>query len=98
MPPPQTTGFRPSGSALVARSISKTFDRHRALADVDFTLLPGEIHGLLGENGAGKSTLMNVLSGMIRPDTGEVSVAGRPLRPGSPASSAAAGVGMVHQH
>lgn len=80
------------------RGITKAFGPVRALDGVDFTLRAGEIHGLLGENGAGKSTLMNVLAGLVRPDAGSVTVAGRPLRPGSPADTAALGIGMVHQH
>ena len=53
--------------------------------------------GLVGENGAGKTTAMNVLAGLYLPDRGAVSIAGTPLRLGSPKASVAAGIGMVHQ-
>ena len=59
---------------LKMRGISKTFPGVRALQNVDFTLRSGEIHALMGENGAGKSTLMNVISGNLSPDTGDVNI------------------------
>jgi general nucleoside transport system ATP-binding protein len=94
-----STGRLPQDETLlVACGITKSYEGQRALDEVDFTLRPGEIHGLLGENGAGKSTLMGVLSGVVRPDRGSITVAGGPLRLGSPADSAALGIGMVHQH
>src|SRR3970040_1553829 len=62
------------------------------------TVMPGEIHALLGENGAGKSTLMNVLYGLYQPDEGEIIVKGKPITVHSPNDAIAAGVGMVHQH
>ena len=57
----------------------------------------GTVHAVLGENGAGKSTLVNVLSGVYRPDEGEVRLGGRPYRFRTPADALAAGIGMVHQ-
>jgi ABC-type uncharacterized transport system ATPase subunit len=60
----------------------------------------GEVHALLGENGAGKSTLVGVVAGLVRPDAGELELAGRriDLASWSPRAARAAGVGMVHQH
>ena len=54
------------------RRITKHFQGVRALADVDFRLLPGEVHALMGQNGAGKSTLVKVLTGVHRADGGQL--------------------------
>ncbi|MCO6451496.1 MAG: ABC transporter ATP-binding protein [Caldilineales bacterium] len=78
--------------------IEKTFGPVRALAGVDLTILPREIHGLVGGNGAGKTTLMNVLYGLYRPDSGTVSLRGAPTEIRSPKDAIAHGIGMVHQH
>jgi ribose transport system ATP-binding protein len=68
------------------RGLTKTFGGQRALDGVDLTIMPREIHGLLGENGSGKSTLIKVLSGFHRPESGTLEVAGSnvplPLMPG----------------
>ena len=61
---------------LTMRGVVKRFGGVQALRGVDFDLNRGEIHALLGENGAGKSTLMNVLSGVIEPDGGEMLIEG----------------------
>jgi general nucleoside transport system ATP-binding protein len=58
----------------------------------------GEVHCLLGENGAGKSTLMNILSGMVRPDSGKVRLDGRQVEIHSPKHAIGLGIGMVYQH
>jgi len=79
-------------------SIRKRFGETRALDGVSFTLEAGEIHALLGENGAGKTTLMNILYGLIRPDSGSLRIEGRPVAFSSPAEAIRAGIGMVHQH
>ena len=65
--------------AVSARGVSKHFGATRALDSVDFDVMPGEIHALVGENGAGKSTLVRILGGVHRPDAGEVAVDGEPL-------------------
>ncbi len=85
-------------SLLAARNITKHFGAFTALHGVDFDVQPGEIHALLGENGAGKSTLMNILSGLVRPTSGEILLAGQPVQFRSPLDASAAGIGMVHQH
>ncbi len=84
--------------ALRVSGVVKDFGRTRALDGVDFELLPGEIHALLGENGAGKSTLINVLRGHIRPTSGETIVRGETVRISSPSKASDLGIGMVHQH
>jgi simple sugar transport system ATP-binding protein len=88
----------PKGAAVAMRGITKRFPGVVANADVTFGVAPGEVHALLGENGAGKTTLMNILTGLYRPDEGEIEVAGRPVELHSPRDAINAGIGMVHQH
>jgi simple sugar transport system ATP-binding protein len=78
--------------------IVKRFGSVHALRGADLTLMPGEVHALLGENGAGKSTLMQVLFGLQPADDGVIEVAGRPVSIPTPRAAWALGVGMVHQH
>jgi ribose transport system ATP-binding protein len=87
----------PTPSLLELRGVTKRFGGALALDGVDFDLLPGEIHGLVGENGAGKSTLMKILSGVHAPDEGEVTLRGTAVRFGSPAEAKARGIGMIFQ-
>jgi ABC-type uncharacterized transport system ATPase subunit len=84
--------------ALALRGISKRFGSVQALRGADFTLMPGELHALLGENGAGKTTLMHVAYGLIRPDAGEIAVDGLVRTIASPRAARRLGIGMVHQH
>jgi ABC-type uncharacterized transport system ATPase subunit len=85
--------------ALISmRGIVKHFPGVLANDGVDLEVLPGEIHALLGENGAGKSTLMNILSGLYRPDAGEIWVNGEYKSLRSTRDAIEAGIGMVHQH
>lgn len=80
------------------RGIVKHFPGVIANNGIDFELLPGEIHALLGENGAGKTTLMNVLYGLYSPEAGEIYLNGQPVSFASPREAIARGLGMVHQH
>jgi ABC-type uncharacterized transport system ATPase subunit len=66
--------------------------------DVDFEAAAGEVHALLGENGAGKTTLSNILTGLYRPDEGEIRLFGELVDFRSPRDAIDAGVAMVHQH
>ncbi len=86
------------GTTLRATGITKVFPGVVANADVSFAAAEGEVHALLGENGAGKSTLCGILTGIFRPDAGELSVRGRPVRLRSPKDAHALGIGMVHQN
>jgi ribose transport system ATP-binding protein len=83
--------------AFEMRGISKSFPGVRALADVSLAARPGEVHALVGENGAGKSTLMRVLSGVHRPDAGEMRMGGRPFAPRHPVEARAAGIAVIWQ-
>ena len=80
------------------RGVTKRFPGVVANDDVSFEVARGEVHALLGENGAGKTTLMNVLTGLYRPDEGDIEVGGRPVELHSPRDAIEAGIGMVHQH
>jgi len=82
---------------LTMTGISKEFPGVKALIDVDFRLFAGEVHGLMGENGAGKSTLIKVLTGVYDIDAGDVTLAGEPVRFGSPLQAQHAGVSTVYQ-
>ena len=83
---------------LEMKKITKTFGSVVANKDVDLKLYAGEIHALLGENGAGKSTLMNVLTGIYKPDGGEIYYRGKKVTIRSPKHAVNMGIGMVHQH
>jgi general nucleoside transport system ATP-binding protein len=85
-------------AAVSMRGITKRFPGVVANADVDFEAAVGEVHALLGENGAGKSTLSNILTGLYRPDEGELRLFGSVVHFHSPRDALDAGVGMVHQH
>jgi general nucleoside transport system ATP-binding protein len=78
--------------------IVKTFPGVRANDGVSFSVLKGEIHGLLGENGAGKSTLMSILYGLYQPDEGHILRNGTPLQVPSPRAALKAGIAIVQQH
>ena len=77
--------------------VSKHFAGIRALDGVDFACRRGTIHAVLGENGAGKSTLIKIISGVLRPDTGEMRLAGRPVAFANPSEAARAGIVCIFQ-
>jgi simple sugar transport system ATP-binding protein len=79
------------------RHISKAFGAVTALADVDLTLFPGEILGLVGDNSAGKSTLMKILTGAYQRDSGDVLVAGQETHFRNPHDSREVGIEMIYQ-
>jgi ribose transport system ATP-binding protein len=82
---------------LDLQAITKAFGGVEALRGVDFALLPGEIHGLVGENGAGKSTLMKIIAGVHPEFSGRLLLDGRETRFRSARDARAAGIAMVHQ-
>jgi len=69
----------------------------RAVDGVDLDIARSEIHGLIGPNGSGKTTTLNVISGYYRPETGAVTLDGRPLDPGRPESRAGRGIARTFQ-
>lgn len=83
---------------LELREITKQFPGVLANDRISIAADRGKVLGLLGENGAGKTTLMNILSGLYRPDSGEILVDGQPHVFHDPAEAISAGIGMVHQH
>lgn len=82
---------------LDCRNISVRYGGVAALTDVDFSLRPGEVHGLVGCNGAGKSTLMKVLAGVVPDYSGQILLDGRPIRLDSPRQALSHGIAMVYQ-
>src|SRR3954468_15444990 len=88
----------PRGAAVQLRGITKRFPAVVANDGVDFEAAEGEVHALLGENGAGKSTLSNILTGLYRPDEGQILLYGEPVEFHSPREALDAGICMVHQH
>lgn len=82
---------------LKISDLSKSFGRVQALRGIDFELRKGEIHAIAGENGAGKSTLMNVIDGILQPDSGRIELDGKPVRIASPTMAQRLGIGFVHQ-
>ncbi|MFV0374278.1 sugar ABC transporter ATP-binding protein [Microbacterium sp.] len=82
---------------LIAKGLTKSFGGVTVVRDVDVEVRPGEVLCLLGENGAGKSTVAKMLSGVVRPDEGEMSIAGEVYDPTTPAAAIEAGVGLIHQ-
>ncbi|QQR39746.1 sugar ABC transporter ATP-binding protein [Devosia rhizoryzae] len=83
--------------ALEARGIVKIFGNHVALDNVNFGLLPGEVHALLGENGAGKSTLIKILTGAYQPTGGQVLADGVAVTLDNPQHAQKYGIGTVYQ-
>ncbi|MGI8910393.1 MAG: ATP-binding cassette domain-containing protein [Rubrobacteraceae bacterium] len=93
---------RPGGSAggepvLRACRIDKSFGAVRVLRGVDFEVRPGEVVALIGDNGAGKSTLINILTGVLRPDAGEVFFEGKRVEFDTPHEARERGIETVYQ-
>jgi simple sugar transport system ATP-binding protein len=87
----------PRSASLQLAGISKTYGPARVLIDVNLSINPGEVVALMGANGAGKSTLAKIASGVVKPDAGQILVAGRELKRTSPQVAHSHGVVIVHQ-
>ena len=77
--------------------IAKSYGGVEALKGVSLSILPGEVHGLVGANGAGKSTLIRVLAGLTQPDAGTIEIDGHPTGIESPHRAGALGMSFIHQ-
>ena len=82
---------------LELKGISKSFGNLQANNQINLKVGKGEIHAILGENGAGKSTLMNIVYGLLQPDSGEIVVDEKLVKILEPADAIKYGIGMVHQ-
>lgn len=91
-------GSSVTAPALCLTGITKRFATVLANDTVDLEVLPGSIHGIVGENGAGKSTLVSILYGFYPADAGRIEIDGKPVAIRSSADAIAHGIGMVHQH
>jgi len=88
----------PGGEPVLrARGIDKSFGAVRVLESVDFEVRPGEVVALIGDNGAGKSTLINVLTGVLRPDSGEIFFEEKRVRFATPHEARERGIETVYQ-
>lgn len=82
---------------LEAHGIFKNYGHVEVLRGTDFTVTAGEVTSLIGDNGAGKSTLVKILSGVIEPDRGEMTLRGEPMRLSSPLHARSLGIETVYQ-
>src|SRR5271156_6465852 len=82
---------------IAARGLRKSFGGAQALKDASLSILPGEVHGLVGANGAGKSTFIRILAGLVQPDAGEIQLDGQPFAAASAHHAAEAGLSFIHQ-
>ena len=86
-----------SAPVLELRGICKEFGAIRALSDVDLSIAPGEVVGLMGDNGAGKSTLVKIMAGNFHPTHGTLTLDGHEHRFDKPLDARAAGIEVVYQ-
>lgn len=87
-----------SSVLLRLEGLTKAYPGVIANQDVSFDIGHGEVHALLGENGAGKSTLVKMIYGLVKPDTGQMTLNGTPFAPVEPRAARASGIAMVFQH
>ena len=85
-------------AAIQTRNITRKFGQFTAVRNASIRVEEGTVHAIVGENGAGKRTLTNIISGMLRPTSGELILRGEPAQFISPREASQKGIGMVHQH
>lgn len=90
---------RPAENRYVVRmkGITKAFPGVQALDGVDFDIIAGEVHALVGENGAGKSTLSKILTGVYTKDSGVIEIKGQPVEINNPLDAQRLGIRIIHQ-
>jgi ribose transport system ATP-binding protein len=93
-----TDASAPAPVTIRLSNIAKFYSGVRALEDVNVEFYEGEVHAILGENGAGKSTLMNIISGALQPDFGEIECGGRKVSPLDPEAAGTLGISISFQH
>src|SRR6516165_1145272 len=86
-----------AASLISVRNLHKWYSSVHALKGVNLDVLPGEVCGLVGDNGAGKSTLIKILSGVHRPDRGQISIDGQPVEINSPKAAMKLGIETIYQ-
>ncbi len=82
---------------LSLKAVSKSFGATKALVDMSITLMPGEVHAIVGENGAGKSTMIKIMTGVYQPSAGTLEVDGRPLVLTGTGAARSAGIAAIYQ-
>ncbi|WP_017794348.1 ATP-binding cassette domain-containing protein [Leucobacter salsicius] len=92
------TAVKANAPILELKGITKTFGEKIANENVSVSFWPGRVHAIVGENGAGKTTLMNMISGNLQPNAGQILFDGTPVTVDDPNQADALGIGMVHQH
>ena len=92
------TAVKTNAPILELRGITKRFGEKIANENVSVSFWPGRVHAIVGENGAGKTTLMNMISGNLQPNAGQILFDGAPVTVEDPNRADALGIGMVHQH
>jgi ABC-type sugar transport system ATPase subunit len=93
----ESEAFAQEAPVLELQGVKKAFGQVKALRGVDLSARPGEILAIVGDNGAGKSTLVKIVSGLYRPDEGDILVGGKSVSFNTPADARAAGVATVYQ-
>jgi fructose transport system ATP-binding protein len=93
----------PKGEAVLtplleAANLSKIYGHVEAIRALSFTLLPGEIHAIVGDNGAGKSTFVRIISGAVSPTTGRLLIDGSVVKFRNPNDASAVGIATVYQN
>ncbi|TDL40155.1 sugar ABC transporter ATP-binding protein [Kocuria rosea] len=88
---------QPTAGGLVCTGLVKTYSGVTVLKGVDFAVRPGSVVGLIGENGAGKSTLSSLITGVVTPDGGSMTLDGEPYAPAGPSDALDQGVVLIHQ-